>query len=67
MSAGDKGVNTSSSRSPPRSNTLRDHKVDNLTAHQPELIATANIGCLHHIQAGSDVPVQHWVNLFDEH
>jgi len=48
---------------PDLSNTLRDHKVDNLTAHQPELIATANIGCLHHIQAGSDVPVMHWINL----
>jgi len=52
---------------PELSNTLRDHKVDNLTAHQPELIATANIGCLHHIQAGSETPVLHWVNLFDEH
>ena len=48
---------------PELSETLRGNKVSHLTAHQPELIATANIGCLHHIQAGSEVPVQHWVNL----
>ncbi len=50
---------------PELSQTLRDNKVKHLTAHQPELIATANIGCLHHIQAGSEIPVLHWVTLLD--
>jgi len=48
---------------PELSTTLRDNKVEALTSHQPELIATANIGCLHQLQSGSDVPVQHWVSL----
>jgi len=48
---------------PKLSEKLRDNKVRNLTAQQPEIIATANIGCLHHMQAGSDIPVQHWVTL----
>jgi glycolate oxidase iron-sulfur subunit len=50
---------------PELANTLRDHKVENLTAHQPELIATANIGCLHHIQAGTDTVVKHWIILLN--
>jgi len=50
---------------PELSNTLRNHKVASLTAHQPELIATANMGCLHHIQAGTNTPVQHWITLLE--
>jgi glycolate oxidase iron-sulfur subunit len=29
-------------------------------------IATANIGCLTHLQAGSVLPVRHWIELIDE-
>jgi glycolate oxidase iron-sulfur subunit len=29
-------------------------------------VATANIGCLTHLQAGSDIPVRHWIELIDE-
>lgn len=43
--------------------TLRDNKVQALTADQPALIATANIGCLHHIQSGTATPVRHWITL----
>jgi len=48
---------------PELSATLRDNKVKALTAKQPEIIATANIGCLHQLQSGSEVPVKHWVSL----
>ena len=48
---------------PELSETLRDHKVKSLEVHQPEIIATANIGCLHHIQTGTDMVVKHWVTL----
>lgn len=48
---------------PELSTSLRDNKVAALITHQPELIATANIGCLHQLQSGSDVPVKHWVSL----
>jgi len=30
------------------------------------VIATANIGCLAHLQAATRTPVRHWVQLLDE-
>ena len=45
---------------------LKARKLGNLTAGQPELIATANIGCLTHLQSGSEIPVRHWVELLDQ-
>ncbi len=51
---------------PELSKALRNHKVKNLTAHNPELIATANIGCLHHMQAGLKTPVLHWTTLLKQ-
>ena len=45
---------------------LRDRKLNNLLAPEPECIATANIGCQTHLAAASDVPVVHWVTLLDE-
>jgi glycolate oxidase iron-sulfur subunit len=44
---------------------LKTRKLASLHAGQPEVIATANIGCLTHLQAGSHVPVRHWVELLD--
>jgi glycolate oxidase iron-sulfur subunit len=32
----------------------------------PLSIATANIGCLSHLQAGTDTPVRHWIELLDD-
>ncbi len=48
---------------PELSASLRDNKLRHLTAQPTEVIATANIGCLHHLQAGTDVEVKHWVTL----
>ncbi|AXS80674.1 glycolate oxidase subunit GlcF [Dechloromonas sp. HYN0024] len=45
---------------------LRDNKLAALAAGKPALTATANIGCLMHLQAGSLVPVRHWIELIDE-
>jgi len=42
---------------------LRNDKLDCLQEKSPELIATANIGCLLHLQAAADVPVIHWIEL----
>ncbi|QSA97715.1 glycolate oxidase subunit GlcF [Methylococcus sp. EFPC2] len=44
---------------------LLDNKLAALQAGQPELIATANIGCLSHLQSAARVPVRHWVELLD--
>ncbi|VAW71516.1 Glycolate dehydrogenase, iron-sulfur subunit GlcF [hydrothermal vent metagenome] len=46
------------------SNRLREQKLGALQEKQPELIATANIGCLLHLQQGTDIPVVHWLELF---
>ncbi len=48
---------------PEISTQLRDRKLGQLSAPQPEVIATANIGCLTHLQSGSATPVRHWIEL----
>ncbi len=45
---------------------LRDRKLGHLNALQPRAILSANIGCITHLQSGSDVPVRHWVELVDQ-
>ena len=50
---------------PELSRQLRDNKVAALTAHTPDIIATANIGCQLHLQAGTGKAVVHWVELLD--
>ncbi len=44
---------------------LRSRKLAALQADAPELIATANIGCLAHLQGGAARPVRHWIELLD--
>ncbi len=44
---------------------LLSDKLESLHAGKPECIATANIGCLTHIQSGTGLPVVHWVELVD--
>ncbi len=44
-------------------NQLRIMKLDNLQKNSPELIATANVGCQIHLQAGTQVPVVYWLEL----
>ncbi|MFT5805097.1 MAG: glycolate oxidase iron-sulfur subunit, partial [Candidatus Paceibacteria bacterium] len=46
---------------------LLESKLESLQAQQPELIATANIGCQLHLQSAADVPVVHWVELLADH
>lgn len=51
---------------PELAGALRTRKLDHLQAGTPEMIVTANIGCLTHLQSGSSIPVRHWVELLDE-
>jgi glycolate oxidase iron-sulfur subunit len=44
---------------------LRDRKLGHLNQLRPTAIASANIGCITHLQSGSAVPVRHWVELLD--
>lgn len=45
------------------SQQLLQNKLENIEAGEPEIIATANIGCQLHLQSGSDRPVRHWLEL----
>ncbi|MBO9679762.1 MAG: glycolate oxidase subunit GlcF [Acidovorax sp.] len=45
---------------------LRDRKLGHLGALAPVVIASANIGCITHLQSGTATPVKHWVELLDE-
>jgi glycolate oxidase iron-sulfur subunit len=42
---------------------LRRNKLRNLCRKDPQYILTANIGCQHHLQSGTHVPVKHWVEV----
>jgi glycolate oxidase iron-sulfur subunit len=44
---------------------LRDQKVANLEATRPDMIVSANIGCITHLQSGTATPVAHWIELVD--
>ena len=44
---------------------LRDRKLGNLSEMKPEVIASANIGCITHLQSGTTTPVRHWVEVLD--
>lgn len=50
---------------PELSYQLRDNKLRNLQATGAEIILSANIGCLTHLQSGTSTPVRHWVELLD--
>ncbi len=45
---------------------LRTRKLAALEEGAPRAIATANIGCLAHLQAATATPVRHWIELVDE-
>ena len=51
---------------PTLSKALRRRKLDALESGQPDLIATANIGCWSHLSPATDVRVLHWVEMIDE-
>jgi glycolate oxidase iron-sulfur subunit len=51
---------------PALSYQLRDNKIKNLEATNPEVIVSANIGCLTHLQSGTELPVRHWIELIDQ-
>jgi glycolate oxidase iron-sulfur subunit len=51
---------------PELSGELRREKIAALQAGSPSAIATANIGCLIHLDQAAAVPVRHWIELVDE-
>ncbi|QTN26516.1 glycolate oxidase subunit GlcF [Rhodoferax sp. AJA081-3] len=44
---------------------LRDRKLGHLGDLGREVIVSANIGCITHLQSGTTTPVRHWVEVLD--
>jgi glycolate oxidase iron-sulfur subunit len=51
---------------PELSAQLRERKVANLEATGAQEIASANIGCLSHLQGGTALPVRHWIEFIED-
>jgi glycolate oxidase iron-sulfur subunit len=45
---------------------LRDRKLGHLAPLAPQVIVSANIGCIQHLQSGTTTPVRHWIEVLDE-
>jgi glycolate oxidase iron-sulfur subunit len=45
---------------------LRERKLATLMPLKPHAIVSANIGCIQHLQSGTETPVRHWVEVVDE-
>jgi glycolate oxidase iron-sulfur subunit len=45
---------------------LRARKLTHLQQGQPQMILSANIGCIAHLASGTAVPVRHWIEWLDE-
>jgi glycolate oxidase iron-sulfur subunit len=50
---------------PKLARTLRDRKLDRIQAAKPEAILSSNLGCIQHLQGGTDLPVMHWIEWLD--
>ena len=50
---------------PALSQQLRQRKLGHLGALEPTVITSANIGCITHLQSGTETPVRHWVQVLD--
>jgi glycolate oxidase iron-sulfur subunit len=48
------------------SRELRTRKLAALHEKSPQLILSANIGCIAHLQGGTGTPVRHWIEWVDE-
>ncbi|WP_434362863.1 glycolate oxidase subunit GlcF [Parasalinivibrio latis] len=51
---------------PAMSKQLLSNKIRALTMEDPDVIATANIGCQLHLASGTETPVRHWIELLDK-
>ena len=51
---------------PELAHRLRDRKLAQMEAVQAQVIVSANIGCIQHLQTGTTVPVRHWIEVLDE-
>jgi glycolate oxidase iron-sulfur subunit len=45
---------------------LRDRKLASIAKARPDVILSANVGCIAHLASAADVPVRHWIEWVDE-
>jgi glycolate oxidase iron-sulfur subunit len=50
---------------PALSQDLRARKLDHLERNRPDEILSANVGCLSHLETGTNIPVRHWIEWVD--
>ncbi len=50
---------------PELSQQLRDRKLSALQDQQPDVILSANIGCITHLASAAQIPVRHWIEWLD--
>jgi len=51
---------------PELSRQLRDRRLTHLEAARPDVILSANIGCITHLASGTGTRVMHWIEWLDE-
>lgn len=51
---------------PDMATSLRDRKLAAIAPTAPDLILSANVGCITHLQSGTATPVRHWIEALDE-
>jgi glycolate oxidase iron-sulfur subunit len=51
---------------PDLSTQLRDRKLGHLAPQADETIVSANVGCIQHLQSGTETPVRHWIEVLDD-
>ncbi len=50
---------------PTLSATLRERKLATIAQARPTMILSSNMGCIAHLQHGTDTPVRHWIEAVD--
>lgn len=51
---------------PVLSKELRNRKLQAIQETLPTTIVSSNIGCITHLQSGTQTPVRHWIEVLDE-
>ncbi len=51
---------------PELAGALRSNKLTALERTAPDMIVSANIGCITHLGAATGIPVRHWIELLDD-
>ena len=48
------------------SDALVEEKLARIEETRPDVIVSSNMGCIGHLQSGTQVPVRHWIEVVDE-